>query len=70
MRPKTQGAPQEPTRATMSAAEVRRSLDQLRTEKSGGDEDPVTRLAWRPAWSIRSRRGAWRPFLDLFRRNG
>ncbi|MEL6997239.1 MAG: hypothetical protein AAFP68_03180 [Pseudomonadota bacterium] len=25
------------------------------------DWDKVTRLGWRPAWAIRSRRGAWAP---------
>lgn len=29
--------------------------------------DDVLRLAWRPAWSIRSRRGSVAPFLDLLR---
>ena len=29
------------------------------------DWDTVCDLAWRPAWSIRSRRGALGPFLDL-----
>lgn len=32
------------------------------------DWDKVTKLGWRPAWAIRSRRGALAPFLDLFRR--
>lgn len=32
------------------------------------DWDKVTKLGWRPAWAIRSRRGALGPFLDLFRR--
>ena len=31
------------------------------------DWTKVTTLAWRPAWSIRSRRGSVGPFLDLFR---
>ncbi len=26
------------------------------------------RLAWRPAWAIRSRRGALKAFLEMFRR--
>ena len=29
--------------------------------------DVVTDLAWRPAWSIRSRRGSLGPFLALIR---
>ena len=32
------------------------------------DWDKVTKLGWRPAWAIRSRRGSLAPFLDLFRR--
>ena len=34
------------------------------------DWDKVTRLAWRPAWAIRSRRGAWSAVKALFRRDG
>jgi hypothetical protein len=26
------------------------------------------RLAWRPAWAIRSRRGALKAFLEMFRK--
>ncbi len=33
------------------------------------DWDKVTRLAWRPAWAIRSRRGALAAFLDMFRKD-
>jgi hypothetical protein len=40
----------------------------LERGKDLSGDDPLTRLAWRPAWSIRSRRGALAPFLDLFRR--
>ena len=32
------------------------------------DWNKVTRLAWRPAWAIRSRRGAWAAFREMFRR--
>lgn len=32
------------------------------------DWDKVTRLAWRPAWAIRSRRGAWATLREMFRR--
>ena len=31
------------------------------------DWDKVTRLGWRPAWAIRSRRGALAPFLKMIR---
>ena len=54
--------------AALSAAEVRRALDLLKRGENLPGEDPLTRLAWRPAWSIRSRRGALAPFLDLSRR--
>jgi hypothetical protein len=30
--------------------------------------DTITRLAWRPAWSIRSRRGALKPLIDWWRK--
>lgn len=32
------------------------------------DWDKATRLAWRPAWAIRSRRGAWKALRALFRK--
>ena len=32
------------------------------------DWNKVTRLAWRPAWAIRSRRGAWAAFREMLRR--
>lgn len=32
------------------------------------DWDKVTRLAWRPAWAIRSRRGALAAVMAFFRR--
>lgn len=57
-----------PRTATLSAAEVRRALDLLARRAAPPGEDPLTRLAWRPAWSIRSRRGALAPLLALFRR--
>jgi len=31
------------------------------------DWDKATRLAWRPAWAIRSRRGSIAPFLSMLR---
>ena len=31
------------------------------------DWDKATRLAWRPAWAIRSRRGAWAALVEVFR---
>lgn len=40
------------------------ALDQAEGDRQ---RDLMTRLAWRPAWAIRSRRGAWRAFLSLLR---
>ena len=57
-----------PRTATLSVTEVRRALDLWAKRAAQPGEDPLTRLAWRPAWSIRSRRGALAPFLALFRR--
>ncbi|WP_193186459.1 hypothetical protein [Nisaea sediminum] len=58
-----------PTRGPhLSKADVRAHLDAL--EATEGDRRNVlsVRLAWRPAWAIRSRKGAWADFLALFRR--
>ena len=55
-----------PERIHMTDEEIAAALVAL-------EADPVdpqglrARLAWRPAWSIRSRRGALREFLALFR---
>lgn len=38
-----------------------------RETRSGVDRRELWRLASRPAWSIRSRRGALGPFLELLR---
>ena len=57
-----------PQSATLSPAEARRALAQWQDGAAPPGEDPLTRLAWRPAWSIRSRRGALAPFRELFRR--
>ena len=49
--------------------------DTARTHSTLADTDgeldwaKVTRLAWRPAWAIRSRRGAWAAFRTMFRRS-
>ena len=53
--------------AQMSREEVAKALTAL----EAGTEDPQAiraRLAWRPAWAIRSRRGALRAFLEMFKR--
>lgn len=49
----------------MSDTEVRRALEALAGRRASDGDDPVARLAWRPAWAIRSRRGALKPFLDM-----
>lgn len=57
-----------PRPATMADAEARRLADEANALPY--DPDRATRLAWRPAWSIRSRRGAWAAFRRLFRHEG
>ena len=52
----------------LPAAEVRLLVAAL--EETRGDEwrSGAARLAWRPAWAIRSRRGALSAFLAMVRR--
>ncbi|MEM8793334.1 MAG: hypothetical protein AAGE80_17055 [Pseudomonadota bacterium] len=50
--------------ATMSSEEVAEVLPRVAADTVPEGEDAFTRLAWRPAWSIRSRRGAFRAFCD------
>lgn len=53
--------------AQMSRDEVAKALAAL--EDGAEDSQAIrARLAWRPAWAIRSRRGALRAFLTMFRR--
>ncbi|MEM8754515.1 MAG: hypothetical protein AAGF90_16175 [Pseudomonadota bacterium] len=54
-----------PREVHMSPVEVRAALDELADRPRGGDDEAMTRLAWRPAWAIRSRRGALRPLREL-----
>lgn len=54
--------------AQMTRDEVAKALAAL----DEGAEDPQAiraRLAWRPAWAIRSRRGALKAFLAMFRKS-
>ena len=54
--------------AQMSRDEVAKALAAL----EDGADDPQAiraRLAWRPAWAIRSRRGALKAFLAMFRKS-
>lgn len=50
----------------MSAKEVAEALAEIDRDPSKR-EAHAARLAWRPAWAIRSRQGAWRSFLSLFK---
>jgi len=53
--------------AQMSPDEVATALAVL--DRGEGDAQAIrARLAWRPAWAIRSRRGALAAFIALFRR--
>ncbi|WP_323798164.1 hypothetical protein [Nisaea sp.] len=47
---------------------VRQLVDALDDADGDARRVAMTRLSWRPAWAIRSRSGALRAFLDLFRR--
>ena len=52
--------------AQMSSDEVAMAL----AVHDRNDEEALAiraRLAWRPAWAIRSRRGALKAFLEMFR---
>lgn len=50
----------------MTDAEIAAALARLEADPSD-PEGLRARLAWRPAWSIRSRRGALGAFLSLLR---
>lgn len=54
----------------MAPGEARQVAERLNVARGPLDLDGATRLAWRPAWSIRSRRGALAAFRALFRREG
>lgn len=56
--------PERPS--TMPDGDARKIADQA--NNAPYDPDIATKLAWRPAWSIRSRRGAWAAFMALFRK--
>ncbi|MDH3668958.1 MAG: hypothetical protein OEN23_18725 [Paracoccaceae bacterium] len=58
------GSPTAPERTeTMPTAEARRLADEINRDTGPLDLAKATRLAWRPAWSIRSRRGSLREFV-------
>jgi len=52
----------------MSPNQVKNHLEQLDTSNDRRRAELMTQLAWRPAWAIRSRRGALREFVKLFNR--
>lgn len=54
-------------RIHLTDAEIRASLREISGEGPPTGRDPRTSLAWRPAWAIRSRRGALRPFVEMIR---
>lgn len=54
------GTPEAPN---MSPEEVANAV--ISFEK--GKRDEAVRLAWRPAWAIRSRKGAWAAFWAMLR---
>ena len=56
----------------LSGSEVAAALHRLDDarrdpEAHAARAEEATRLAWRPAWAIRSRKGALRAFLEMFR---
>jgi hypothetical protein len=51
----------------LSRTEVRRLVGALETAEGAERRDLMARLAWRPAWAIRSRRGALAAVLELMR---
>jgi len=52
----------------LSKADVRAHLDALEAAQGDKRNALSAKLAWRPAWAIRSRKGAWADFLTLFHR--
>lgn len=55
----------------MGGGDVARSLHRIESAPEGPDGDGVraderARLAWRPAWAIRSRKGALAALLEMF----
>ena len=57
------GDPGQPDSPHMAPEAVAASLNRF----EAGERDEATRLAWRPAWAIQSRRGAWSAFLAMLR---
>jgi len=51
----------------LTSIEVRKLVDSLESSDEARRRDLMSRMAWRPAWAIRSRRGSLQPFLSLLR---
>lgn len=52
----------------ISDAEVPKLVEAIALADGDIRRDLMTRLAWRPAWAIRSRRGAIATLREMFRR--
>ena len=52
----------------LSSTKVRALVETLEGAEDAKRRELMTRLAWRPAWAIRSRRNSLKPFLSLFRK--
>ena len=51
----------------LSGTRVRRLVAEIDTAEGQARRDLMTRLAWRPAWAIRSRRGALAVVWEMMR---
>jgi len=49
----------------LTEPEVQAVLEELENSEGQHRRDLMTQLAWRPAWAIRSRRGALSAFKDF-----
>lgn len=51
----------------LTEPQVKAVLEELENSEGQHRRDLMTQLAWRPAWAIRSRRGALSAFKDFLR---
>ena len=58
---------QKDTIARRVAAANREVQDDPEAKRSEQSWETISGMAWRPAWSIRSRRGTWRVLRDWWR---
>jgi len=49
----------------LTEPEVKEVLQEIENSEGQHRRDLMTQLAWRPAWAIRSRRGAWSAFKEF-----